>query len=111
MPRDAVEHVLALTTLPLTFDADALAHTLVEERLVACVNVLPPMQSTYRWKDEVEKESERQVLMKTTRDRIADLQTRLRELHPYDVPEFIVVPIVEGSEAYLEWMRDSTEPG
>jgi periplasmic divalent cation tolerance protein len=111
MPRDAVEHVLVLTTLPLNLDADALARTLVEERLVACVNALPPMQSTYRWKDEIETESERQVIMKTTRDRIAALQARLRELHPYDVPEFIVVPIVEGSEAYLDWIKDSTGPG
>jgi periplasmic divalent cation tolerance protein len=105
------EHVLVLTTLPMSLDADALARTLVEERLVACVNVLPPMQSTYRWKDEVEQEGERQVIMKTTRDRLPALQTRLHELHPYDVPEFIVVPIAEGSEAYLEWMRDSTRPG
>jgi periplasmic divalent cation tolerance protein len=105
------EHVLALTTLPLNLDADALAHTLVEERLVACVNVLPPMRSTYRWKEEVEQEGERQVIMKTTRDRVSALETRLRELHPYDVPEFIVVPIVAGSEAYLGWMSDSTGPG
>jgi periplasmic divalent cation tolerance protein len=105
------EHVLALTTLPLNLDADALAHTLVEERLVACVNVLPPMRSTYRWKEEVEQENERQVIMKTTRDRVSALETRLRELHPYDVPEFIVVPVVAGSEAYLGWMSDSTGPG
>jgi periplasmic divalent cation tolerance protein len=104
------EHVLALTTLPLNLDADALAHTLVEERLVACVNVLPPMRSTYRWKEEVEQEGERQVIMKTTRDRVSALETRLRELHPYDVPEFIVVPIVSGSEEYLRWVTESTSP-
>jgi periplasmic divalent cation tolerance protein len=104
------DHVLALTTLPTSLDADALARTLVEEGLVACVNVLPPMRSTYRWKEEVEQETERQVIMKTTRDRISELETRLRELHPYDVPEFIVVPIVSGSEEYLRWVTDSTSP-
>jgi periplasmic divalent cation tolerance protein len=101
------EHVLALTTLPADVDADAFARKLIEERLAACVNVLPPMRSSYRWKDKVEQESERQVIMKTTRDRVSVLQARVRDLHPYELPEFIVVPIVDGSEEYLEWMRES----
>lgn len=100
--------VLVLTTLGSTADAAALARTLVDERLAACVNVFPEMQSIYRWKDQVEHEPERQLLIKTTADRLVDLQARLTELHPYEVPEFLVLTVSGGTEAYLGWLRDST---
>jgi periplasmic divalent cation tolerance protein len=102
------DYVLVLTTIPAEGDADNLARTLVTEQLVACVNVLPPMVSTYRWKGSVEQDRERQVIMKTTRDRVAALRARVKELHSYEVPEFVVIPVQEGSEEYLKWISEST---
>ena len=102
------EHVLVMTTVPADADASTFAQTLVDARLAACVNVLPPMESIYRWEGRVDREQERQLLIKTSRDRLAALWDRVRKLHPYDVPEFIVLPIVDGNAAYLRWMRDST---
>ena len=103
------EYVLVLTTLPGDADGRDFARTLVEERLAACVNLLPLMESVYRWDGEVQQDSERQVIMKTGRARVVALWERLRELHPYDVPEFIVLPIVDGNDAYLRWIGEVTE--
>jgi periplasmic divalent cation tolerance protein len=106
--REHPSFAIVLTTLPAGHDAEQLARTLVEERLVACANVLAPMQSIYRWQGRIEQDEERQVVMKTVTGRVPALRARLRELHPYDVPEFLVVPVLDGSEAYLDWVRDST---
>lgn len=103
------EYVVVLTTLPPDADAQGFARALVEERLAACVNVLPPMESIYRWDATVEQESERQVIIKTSRERVPALWDRVRELHPYDVPEFLVLPIVDGSDAYLRWVAEGTQ--
>ena len=103
-----VEHVLVLTTLPADTDVVAFAKSLVEERLAACVNLLPLMESVYRWEGRVEVESERQLIIKTTRERTETLWERVRELHPYEVPEFVVLSIVDGNDAYLRWIADST---
>ena len=104
----AADVVLVLTTLGASADADAFARTLVEERLAACVNVLPLMSSTYRWKGAVERDDERQLVIKTTGARVAALQERVRELHPYETPEFLVLPVAGGSDAYLGWVEEST---
>ncbi|OFW15265.1 MAG: hypothetical protein A3H29_19690 [Acidobacteria bacterium RIFCSPLOWO2_02_FULL_67_21] len=102
------EPVIVLTTLGADADAAALARTLVDERLAACVNVLPPMTSTYRWKGAVEQAREQQVVIKTTAGRVAALEARLRQLHPYELPEFLVVRAAGGSGAYVGWIREST---
>lgn len=99
--------VIVLTTLGAEADASALARTLVEERLAACVNVLAPMSSTYRWKGSVDHEREQQLVIKTSAARVAALEARLRALHPYEVPEFLVIPVEGGSDAYLGWIRES----
>lgn len=104
-----MEYALVLTTFPGDGDAEGFARTLVDERLAACVNVLPPMQSIYRWKGGVEMAAERQVIIKTTLAGVAALAQRLRELHPYQVPEFLVVNIEAGSPAYLSWLSDSVD--
>lgn len=101
-------HVLVLTTLPADADAVAFATALVEARLAACVNLLPVMESVYRWDGRVQRDSERQLIMKTSQERVATVWQRVRELHPYDVPEFIVLPIVDGNDAYLRWIGEST---
>ena len=103
----ASEYVLVLTTLPLEGDAEAFASQLVEEKLAACVNILPAMRSVYRWKNAVERSDERQVVIKTTKARLAALELRVRQLHPYDVPEFVVLPIDSGSATYLSWISAS----
>jgi periplasmic divalent cation tolerance protein len=102
------EYVMVLTTLPADADAPAFARTLVEGRLAACVNLLAPMDSIYRWEGAVEEETERQVIIKTSRERVVILWERIREMHPYDMPEFLVLPIVDGNEAYLRWVGEST---
>jgi periplasmic divalent cation tolerance protein len=102
------EYVIVLTTLPADIDATSFAQALVEGRLAACVNLLPPMESVYRWQGTVERETERQVIMKTTMPRVDALWQRVRDLHPYDVPEFVVIPIVDGNQAYLQWVGEST---
>ena len=99
--------VLVLTTLGGDADAAALARTLVEERLAACVNVVPGMTSIYRWKGSVDQEREQQLIIKTTPDRVEALEARLRQLHPYEVPEFIRLE-AEAGAAYGDWVREST---
>ena len=104
----ADEYVIVLSTLPAGAEPPRLARTLVEERLAACVNILPAMTSVYRWKDGIEQDAEHQLVMKTTKARVPALWERLRELHPYEVPELIVVPIIDGNETYLTWIGEST---
>lgn len=100
--------VLILTTVPAASRAESIARSLVDERLAACVNVLSTMTSYYRWQGKIEHEEERQIVIKTTRDRVAAVQTRLRDLHAYEVPEFLVLPVSDGSTGYLDWVRKET---
>jgi periplasmic divalent cation tolerance protein len=102
------EIVVVLTTVADNDGAEALARQLVEERLAACVNLLPPMVSCYRWKGTVERDAERLLLIKTTRDSVGRLEARLRELHRYELPEFVVLNPESAGAAYLEWVRDQT---
>jgi periplasmic divalent cation tolerance protein len=97
--------ILILTTLPDDDRAEAVARTLVEEQLAACVNVFSPMISIYKWQGQVEREPERQLVIKTTRERLADLEARLRTLHPYELPELIVIT-ASGSDAYGKWVSE-----
>ena len=97
--------VLVLTTAPDDERAETWARTLVEERLAACVNVLGPMVSFYRWKDALERDAERQLVIKTTRGRVPALRRRLKQLHSYDLPEFVVLNADEASDEYLAWVR------
>jgi len=99
---------LVLTTIAGDDAAGALARALVAERLAACVNVLPAMTSIYRWKGAIEQESERLLLIKTAADRLPDLERRLHELHPYELPEFVVLEPGGGSDAYWEWVTSET---
>jgi periplasmic divalent cation tolerance protein len=100
--------VLILTTVPDDARAESLGRTLVEERLAACVNIHGAMTSIYRWKGEVDREAERQLIIKTTRDRVPVLEARIKALHSYELPEFVIVPIEGGSDAYLDWVRRET---
>jgi periplasmic divalent cation tolerance protein len=97
---------IVLTTVGADFDAVAIARILVEEQLAACVNVLPVMTSVYRWKGNVEQDREQQLVIKTTASSVERVASRLRALHPYELPEFLVLR-GSASEAYAEWVRDS----
>ena len=110
MTHPAQQVAIVLTTLGVG-QAAVVAKVLVEERLAACVNVLPAMTSIYRWEGAVQQEVEEQMVIKTSTDRLAALETRLRELHAYELPEFLVITADAGSEAYLKWIGVSTHDG
>jgi periplasmic divalent cation tolerance protein len=95
------------TTLPDQSLAENLAATLVAERLAACAQILGPVSSTYCWKGKSEHSEEWYCHLKTTVGRLPQLQKRIRELHPYEVPEVIAVPISYGDEQYLAWVREA----
>ncbi|MCK6375960.1 MAG: divalent-cation tolerance protein CutA [Zoogloea sp.] len=102
------ETLLVLTNLPDADSAKQVARQLVEQRLAACVNILPACTSVYRWNDAVESATEVPVLIKTTLARYPDLQAALTEVHPYELPEIIAVPLHEGLPAYLAWVGAET---
>jgi periplasmic divalent cation tolerance protein len=104
------EFVLALTTLPGDFDATSLAQDLVGSGLVACVNILPTVTSVYTWKGVPQVDREQQLFLKTTTDLVDPLWEMLKTRHPYDIPEFIVVPVIDGSQEYLRWVEQSVGP-
>lgn len=99
---------LAYCTCPDTHSAELLARTLVDERLAACVNVLPGVRSIYRWEGAVENAEEVLLLIKTTGERLPALAARLSQLHPYDLPELLAVPVAAGLPAYLHWVAAET---
>ena len=108
---DAGEFIVVMTTLPDTGSAKALVHALVDRHLIACGTVLDPATSIYRWEGTVEESTEVQVLVKTHRDRFGQLEGAMRQLHPYDVPELLALPVAQGLNDYLTWMRTETSPG
>lgn len=107
-PDDAPRVVLV--TAPDPQAARALARALVEERLVACANLVPAVTSVYRWEGAIQEEAEVLLVLKTTAACLAELERRVGELHPYDVPEFVALRPEHVAPAYLRWLRASTEP-
>ena len=103
--------VLVLTTVPAGGLGERIASVLVGERLAACVNVCPPMTSFYRWKGNIEREVECQLVIKTTPDRVAALERRIGELHSYELPEFLVFTAADGNKAYADWVTAETRLG
>lgn len=104
------EVLLVLTNCPDEETAGRIAVALVENRLAACVNALPEVESTYRWQGKVEQAVEVPLLVKCTRERYAAVEEAIRQLHPYTVPEIIAVPVVAGFAPYLRWVADETTP-
>jgi periplasmic divalent cation tolerance protein len=100
---DAV--LLCYCTCPDVASAQRIAEALVSEQLAACVNRLPEIHSTYRWQGAVTTDSEELLLIKTRAGSFEALRARLLELHPYDVPELIAVPVIYGHDTYLDWVR------
>ena len=109
MIRDERARVVVVwTTLPGDTDPAPFARALVDERLAACVTTETGAQSVYRWRERIEEATEHQLTIKTTVRCLERLERRVTDMHPYDVPEFLVVPAVDGSRAYLDWVAEST---
>ena len=100
--------IIALTTCPSEHEASKLAGTLIAERLVACVNRIP-IRSTYLWNNVVQSTAEVQLVMKTTEARFDELKTRIKQLHTYELPELVAIPVCAGAETYLDWVRDNVK--
>lgn len=98
---------IVLTTCANAEEARKLGRALVEEKLAACATVIPQVESIYRWRGQIETAGEALMLMKTSADKVDALERRLRELHSYETPEFLVLDVERGSAAYLEWLRQS----
>src|SRR5947209_18176239 len=103
--------LLVLTNLPDRATAERLADALVAKNLAACINILAPCRSVYRWKGAVQHDEEHPMLIKTTRERYAELEEAIRAGHPYELPEIIAAPIGAGLPAYLQWVESETRPG
>jgi len=103
-----VSALLVITNLPDRAAAEALADALVGERVAACVTILAPCRSVYRWKDAVQHDEEHPLLIKTSAERYAALEAAIRARHPYELPEIIAVPIERGLPSYLDWVTQET---
>jgi periplasmic divalent cation tolerance protein len=109
VPPSPADFVVVLVTVPDEQVASRIAQALVREKLAACVNVLPGVRSVYAWKGEICNEGELLCLVKTRREIYPWVRERVLALHPYEVPEIIALPLIEGSDTYLAWLRDSTQ--
>jgi uncharacterized protein involved in tolerance to divalent cations/8-oxo-dGTP pyrophosphatase MutT (NUDIX family) len=102
------DFVIVFVTVASAGEGDRLAKALVEERIAACVNRLPGVQSVYRWEGKVEQSAEELLMIKTTKTMFRTLEKRVRELHSYTVPEIVALPVLAGSEPYLKWLGEET---
>ena len=109
-PSSSRRAAVVLVNAASAEQADSIAHTLVGERLAACANIVSPIRSVYRWKGEVETATEHLMIIKTRANLIAKVEARVRQLHSYEVPEIIALPIVAGAKSYLDWVFESTAP-
>jgi periplasmic divalent cation tolerance protein len=105
------QELIVFVTAPNNDEAARIANSLVSERLAACVNIVGGIESIYRWEGEVMRDRETLLIIKTVDERYVELERRVKELHTYTTPEVIAYRIERGSDAYLEWLRDSTTRG
>lgn len=107
MPNDPAEAIVVFTTAADIEEARRLAEMLVEKRLAACVQILPAIESVYRWQGRIERQPEVLLLAKTQRARFEDLEREVRAIHSYETPEVVAVPVSAGSHPYFQWLADS----
>ncbi|HXJ92242.1 MAG TPA: divalent-cation tolerance protein CutA [Terriglobia bacterium] len=105
------DKIVILVTAPSLKEARKIARNLVEERLAACVNVTPPVESIYRWQGKIENGRERLLVIKTAREIFAEVEAAIRKLHSYTNPEILCLPIIDGSRDYLDWLAGSVKVG
>jgi periplasmic divalent cation tolerance protein len=103
-----MDSLLVFTSLPDRESAEKLAALLVERRLAACVSILAPCASVYRWQGEIKRDEEHLLLIKTVKERYPDVEAAIRASHPYELPEIVAVPVVHGLPAYLDWVESET---
>jgi len=103
-----MEAIVIFITAPNEEEGAMIARALVEERLAACVNIVKPIRSIYRWQEKIEDDMETLLIVKTRKQLFGSLENRVRELHSYTVPEIIAVPVVDGSGEYLKWLQEVT---
>ncbi len=106
-----MSELVVLITVPSKGESVRIAESLVSQRLAACVNIIPGIESIYRWEGKIAHDEELLLLIKTTSDRFAELELQVKDLHSYTTPEIIALEVKDGSSAYLRWLRDSTLPG
>jgi periplasmic divalent cation tolerance protein len=109
MSDDATNAIVVVMTAANGEEAARLADMLVGAHLAACVQILPQMESVYRWQGQIERQSEILLFAKTTREKFEELEREVRALHSYETPEIIAVPVVAGSTGYLEWLEQSVK--
>jgi len=99
-----VDFAIILTTVSTVEEGESIANKLVEKELAACINIIPKINSVYRWEGQIQSESEVLLLIKTTKDLETEVYRDVQNVHPYDTPELITLPITNGSDSYLDWM-------
>ncbi|AXI25336.1 cytochrome C biogenesis protein CcdA [Methanofervidicoccus sp. A16] len=104
-----MEYIVVFITVPNLEVGEKIGNTLVEEKLAACVNITSEIKSVYFWKGRIEEDKEHLLIIKTRKDKFESLEKRVKEIHPYEVPEIIAMPIVLGSKDYLSWIDESLE--
>jgi periplasmic divalent cation tolerance protein len=107
MIRNGGQYRIVLVTCASIAEARSIGRSVVEKKLAACANIVPRVESIYRWKGKVERAQEVLVVMKTTAKRLSELEREVKRAHSYEVPEFIVLPVVAGSHEYLQWLGES----
>jgi periplasmic divalent cation tolerance protein len=106
MKADARYRIVLVTCASIT-EARKIARHVVEQKLAACANIVPGVESIYRWKGKVERAKEVLLVIKTTAARLRKLESEVKRLHSYDLPEFVAIPIMAGSQQYLDWLKKS----
>lgn len=100
------EYIQVLTTFGRKLDAEKSVKVLIEKRLAGCIQIIGPVSSTYWWKDKIENEEEWLCIIKSKRSLYNELEKAIKEIHPYETPEIIAIPVIEGSKEYLDWLAN-----
>ena len=106
-----MSHIIVLITTATREEAEKIARNLLNQRLIACANMVGPVSSLFWWKEKISRENEFLVLMKTSTDLFEKLATTIKQMHSYEIPEIIAVPITKGEQTYLEWLSGSLRKG